>query len=485
MNEKTKAYLLEAYEGEAQNREKKENDPWNPGFHLSPPAGWLNDPNGLCQSGGIYHVFFQYSPQDPCGKGLRSWGHYTSCDLLNWQYRGIFLCPDEWFDRSGAYSGCGVVSGNEIFLFYTGNVKEEGTFDYILAGRQANQVMVLQRPDGTMEKKLLLTNENYPDNYTCHVRDPKVWKHGSSWRMILGGRKKGDRGAALLYESEDLYCWRLKKEITSKTPFGYMWECPDVLSFGEKNFLSFCPQGISREEYRFQNVYQSGYIPLKGDIDHALEADENCFTEWDMGFDFYAPQTFVDQQGRRILIGWMGLPDIEGEYGNPTVERGWQHCLTLPRVITEKKGKLYQNPPAEFLKLRQDSYPLSEGQSVEISVPYVEGEFTELTDQPFSLVINQEVEIAWENGVFTLKFSNESGAGRKTRKAKIDGLASVRVYADSSSVEIFVNDGEFVFTSRYYPESQKRQMVLEHSAGKACLWSLKPMKVCLRMEEKD
>ena len=122
---------------------------------------------------------------------------------------------------------------------------------------------------------------------------------------------------------------------------------------------------------------------------------------------------------------------------------------------------------------------------MEISVPYVEGEFTELTDQPFSLVINQEVEIAWENGVFTLKFTNESGAGRKTRKAKIDGLASVRVYADSSSVEIFVNDGEFVFTSRYYPESQKRQMVLEHSAGKACLWSLKPMKVCLRMEEKD
>ena len=38
----------------------------NPGrfaqtFHLVPPVGWLNDPNGLCQLGDTYHAFFQYS----------------------------------------------------------------------------------------------------------------------------------------------------------------------------------------------------------------------------------------------------------------------------------------------------------------------------------------------------------------------------------------------------------------------------------------
>ena len=25
-------------------------------FHLMPPSGWLNDPNGLCQLHGTYHI---------------------------------------------------------------------------------------------------------------------------------------------------------------------------------------------------------------------------------------------------------------------------------------------------------------------------------------------------------------------------------------------------------------------------------------------
>ena len=43
------------------------NDKWRLGFHLMPPAGWLNDPNGLCQFKGVYHVFFQYAPDNPNG----------------------------------------------------------------------------------------------------------------------------------------------------------------------------------------------------------------------------------------------------------------------------------------------------------------------------------------------------------------------------------------------------------------------------------
>ena len=48
----------------------------------------------------------------------------------------------------------------------------------------------------------------------------------------------------------------------------------------------------------------------------------------DRGFDFYAPQTFLDERGRRILIAWMGTAGTD--YTNPTAAAGWQHALTLP-----------------------------------------------------------------------------------------------------------------------------------------------------------
>ncbi len=77
------------------------------------------------------------------------------------------------------------------------------------------------------------------------------------------------------------------------------------------------------------------------------------FREWDMGFDFYAPQTFRDEKGRRILVGWAGLPDIKEEYNNPTVEQGWQHAFTIPRELKWKNGKVYQYPVKRAEMLRE------------------------------------------------------------------------------------------------------------------------------------
>ena len=111
-------------------------------------------------------------------------------------------------------------------------------------------------------------------------------------------------------------------------------------------------QGLTREEFRFQNIYQSGYFILKDG-----KPEEKAFREWDHGFDFYAPQTFQDGKGRRILIGWMGMPDADEEYVNPTAEsEGWQHCLTVPREVTYKNGMIYQYPVEELNGLRTVSY---------------------------------------------------------------------------------------------------------------------------------
>ena len=69
--------------------------------------------------------------------------------------------------------------------------------------------------------------------------------------MVLGGRLKGDKGAVLVYESENLKEWKFKHIITTPEAFGYMWECPDYFELDGKKFLSVSPQGLKREEFRF------------------------------------------------------------------------------------------------------------------------------------------------------------------------------------------------------------------------------------------
>ena len=82
------------------------HDTWRMGFHLMPPTGWLNDPNGLCQLNGTYHVFFQYSPDWPAPHAPRGWGHFASDDLVSWRAvsRGFVIAPDTPDEASGAYS---------------------------------------------------------------------------------------------------------------------------------------------------------------------------------------------------------------------------------------------------------------------------------------------------------------------------------------------------------------------------------------------
>ena len=50
------------------------SDPFRLKYHLMPPIGWLNDPNGLCQFKGKYYIFYQYSPFDVNG-GLKLWDY--------------------------------------------------------------------------------------------------------------------------------------------------------------------------------------------------------------------------------------------------------------------------------------------------------------------------------------------------------------------------------------------------------------------------
>ena len=103
---------------------KKDN--WRLAYHLMPPDGWLNDPNGLCEADGVYHVYFQYAPNTPApdGRMARTWGHYAGPDLINLSFKGVPFWP-ETLDRDGCYSGSALVEDDgTIDLYYTGNIKE-------------------------------------------------------------------------------------------------------------------------------------------------------------------------------------------------------------------------------------------------------------------------------------------------------------------------------------------------------------------------
>ena len=105
-----------------------------------------------------------------------------------------------------------------------------------------------------------MRNSDYPDDLTCHVRDPKVWKENDKYYMVLGGRLKEDKGAVLFYSSENLREWKFERTITTSEAFGYMWECPDYFEIGTKKLLSASVQGLEGGIWDDCNVYQSGYF---------------------------------------------------------------------------------------------------------------------------------------------------------------------------------------------------------------------------------
>ena len=450
-------------------------------IHLMPPTGWLNDPNGLCQFGGVFHAYFQYSPFHAEG-GVKMWGHCTSRDMVRWEYQGAVLYPDQPFDCHGVYSGSAFIEDGVMYVYYTGNVKLEdrADYDYVNTGREANTVLVTSRDGQSFgPKQLLMRNADYPSDLTLHVRDPKVWKEQGLYYMIQGARTKADTGQALIFRSADRVNWTLHSRVETERHFGYMWECPDYFEVSGVKLLSASVQGLEGGVWDERNVYQSGYFLVEGDIldadglpavsqpGSAQPADRHKgyrlseYRLWDYGFDYYAPQSFETEDGRRIQIGWMGMPDCE-EYTNPTIENGWQHCFTFPREIFVEDGKVLQRPVRE-LEEREREIAAAEKGKGSISEPFlIEGYqvYDMLVDRisgnHFRAALAEALVLEYTDGRFEMRFlSRDKGsasAGRGLRYVELERLESVRILADVSSVEVFLNNGEYVFTTRYYPD---------------------------------
>lgn len=415
-----------------------------PTYHLAPSTGLFNDPNGLVFDGQHYHIFAQWFPYDAI-HGMKHWEHFVTSDF-NIFHKADRLIPEQLFESHGCYSGGSILWQDKIVAFYTGNTRRSDDNQRV----PHQNIAIFDKSGKLLEKRCIL--DRAPVGYTEHVRDPKPFiTEDGKIRFVLGAQRENLTGTCLLYEMDDLDSLpKLLSEFAVQDVDNsnvFMWECPDLFQLADKTVFMWSPQGKRRERYRFQNNYHATYAlgSLNG---NRLQTE--YIEELDYGFDFYAPQTV--QHSECILFGWVGLPDIT----YPTDKFKWHSLLSLPRQLAIKNERIIQKPIVK----------LSHKQAVEltekIAISNLDCSYLQIFPENKPLELNffrnsqgQVLTVRYEKGLLTLDRTHTeqtelmAGFG-SLRHCEIAHLVQLEIFFDRSVVEIFVNGGEKVLTSRFF-----------------------------------
>jgi len=480
--------IEKAYLEVEKNKENIKNDYHRLNYHFMPPVGLLNDPNGFMEFNSTYHLFYQWNPFE-CGHGAKFWGHKTSKDLVNWTEEKIALAPEEWYETHGCYSGSGIEIDGEMVLFYTGNVKDKDN------NRETYQCLATSK-DGINFKKLGPVIENTPEGYTRHYRDPKAWKKGDTYYTVIGAQSdKGGKleGKTVMYSSKDFKTWEFLGNIAGANEgglgdLGFMWECPDLFELDGREVLIASPQGVKPQGDLYNNLFQTGYFV--GDLDYTTaKFNHGEFIELDRGFDFYAPQTTLDSKGRRVLVAWMAVPDVE-EF--PTKKFNWIHCMTLPRELKLVDNKVVQLPIEELKTLRKENFSVEDIRvnSNEVSFENFQGDSYELeveidniSAKEFGIDLrtngNEKVTLGVSKNKVYLDRSEVVNGLDSIRRVSLEDTSTIklRIFIDTSSIEVFVNNGEETFTGRIFPSKESNGIKFFSKDGeinikKANIWKI-------------
>ncbi|MGO5138880.1 glycoside hydrolase family 32 protein [Clostridium butyricum] len=464
MSKLTNQVLLEARNYEKDKIKEIDQDS-RPSFHISAPIGWINDPNGFSSFKGEYHLFYQYHPYS-VQWGPMHWGHSKTKDFIKWEQLPAALAPDEKYDKDGCFSGSAVEFDGKHALMYTSvidDILENGEHHI----RQTQSIAI---GDGINYKKLdcnpVIDSNMLPEGSSpVDFRDPKIWRNGNKFYVVIGSRSEDKSGQILLYESEDLKKWNFVSVIDrSNNEIGRMWECPDIFNIDGKDILIISPQEMKAYELEFHNGNSTVYIIGEFDKDNKTLKREDYKTI-DYGLDFYAPQTLESEDGRRIMIAWMQ------SWENRIIPSDFKWCgmMTLPRELKVKNGKLIQNPVREIENYYTNTQKYNSiaidkettldgisGREIDMTIEVNYGIYREFE---IKVAKNSEYEtiIRYDNEKNILTF-DRSYSGRyddrvHTRSMQVrdqNGKIKLRLIMDKYSVEIFVNDGEQAMTSTFY-----------------------------------
>lgn len=445
--------------GEAAHAPAK-RDPMRPIYHMLPPSGWMNDPNGFSMYGGRYHLYYQYNPDEPRWAGI-CWGHMESDDLVFWRHRPVAIAPGEEYDRDGVFSGTALEFGGRFLAYYTGH--------RVLSGGETLQAQCLA--EGLPERLVKAAGnplvECAPGLSTNDFRDPKVWAEEGGLRMIVGGTDGRDSHLPL-FLSEDGLRWEFRADIARGVngSMGAMWECPDLFRMDGDAVLMGCPMSLRFPWPASRACYFIGELRHGG----TRFVPRTRLQPFDWGESFYAPQTIADKDGRRIMVGWMSMPQ-------PREGHWWSGCQSLPRLLQRKNGQIHSVPIPELQRLRLVTesgraenaafsgtlFPDADAYcEYDLEILLAPGAVAELALRELVLRFHREDE------AFVIVTAVQRGRERHRRVSAPKGRLPLRLFVDGAVCECFLADGEACYSAFLWQGTEAR-VTMRTCSGKVSL----------------
>ena len=414
-------------------------------LHLKAPDNWVNDPNGFIYYKGYYHLFYQYFPYGPRW-GTMHWGHAVSRDLVTWEHRDLALYPTMREDRNGCFSGSAVEKDGKLYLIYTGVryevVNPEDPHTCLDDQFESAQLMISSEDgfhfDNENGKKVIIPPITDPAiGDRTHTRDPKVWKSGDHWYLVLGSTVGEKYGEVLFYRSDDLHTWTYVDKAFKGPEYGWMWECPDYFETKGGKVLILSAMGFLKNGEKEKN--QSICFHVEFDQSSCRIEIPDVYQFLDCGLDLYAPQTTLDAEGRRILSAWVRMPKVTDE--------GWIGMFCTPRVVEVRDGHIFFPMHPNVRAAYSQEIPAGSQRAKDgylVSLDLEDGEELDVG----GFVIRREGDrICTDRSAV---FPSFPGAHLRSETPALKGGCHLDVVVDKDLVEVFVNEGECVISNAVY-----------------------------------
>lgn len=439
----------------SKNKSKiKDSD--RPVYHFTPDIGWMNDPNGFSYFNGEYHLFYQYNPYD-IKWGPMHWGHAKTRDFVNWDRLPVALAPDDEI-KGQCFSGTAIADNDKHILVYTvhSNDKEEQTVEI---GDGVNYKAVSDKP--------VIGIDKLPKGFGgVDFRDPKIWKEDNIYYCIASAKNDRGLGSILLFESKDLLEWNYVGILFENDgKYGKMWECPDFFKLGDKYVLVISVMGMQARKRKYFNGHQVIYFVGTYDKSSHKFIPNGRGKTFDFGFDFYAPQSLY-ADGRTLSVAWLH------DWSNDLTldDAKWCGQTTFPRELKLEGNDIYQMPAGELESHYKNKYHTSfilnrnkeyidndlnsRAARFDFDIENIDADklilFLAANDEYNSFI---KINMKKKTLKFSRRFSGLCKDAIDERKIDIDicdGQLSLSVLVDRFSIEIFVNKGKEVLTSRIY-----------------------------------